>query len=329
MKKYSTFLVLFIGFSIPAFSQLKIGKNPTKLSKNVNFEAEAANGSKVVIDSTFGRLGIGTASPTKALEVAGAAKFDSLYLVKDYGNGKVLTSDANGKGTWQNVSGGLVVPILSALPSTTQDGYLVYLNTGTNPGYYYWSAGENTWKHIFSPSITTNPGTDGGLVVWQKNGTSAYYSNGKVGIGTANPTEALDVVGNIHFSGDLSNLSDQRMKKNIETFTDGLALLKTLNPVRYNYRFEADSPNKHIGLLAQEVQKNIPYLTKISQANMPNMPEEVLGIKYNDLILLLINAVKELSIENQSIMQENKQLMEILDKKSNKKKEKNIRLSNN
>ena len=323
MKKYSTF-ILILGISIPAFSQLKIGKNPTKVSKNVNFEAEAANGSKVVIDSTFGRLGIGTSTPSKALEVAGAAKFDSLYLVKDFGNGKVLTSDANGKGTWQNVSGGLVVPIISALPTTTQDGYLVYLNTGANPGYYYWSSSENTWKHIFSPNIANNSGSDGTLVVWQRNGTSAYYNNGKVGIGTDSPTEALDVVGNIHFSGDLSNLSDQRMKKNIEVFTDGLAQLKTLNPVKYNYLFEKDTPSKHIGLLAQEVEKTIPYLTKTSQANMPGMPEEVLGIKYNDLILLLINAVKELSTENQQIMKENQELMEIIKKKSNKKSKKNF-----
>lgn len=317
MKKYSITL-LIIGISISAFSQVKVGKNPTKISKNVNFEAEATNGSKVVIDSNFGRLGIGTTTPTQALEVFGAAKFDSLYLVTGYGNGKILVSDANGKGTWQNVSGGLVVPIFESLPTTTQDGYLVYLKAGLNPGYYYWSGVENIWKHIFSPSITNNPGTDGTMVAWQRNGTSAYYNNGKVGIGTDNPTEALDVVGNIHFSGDLSNLSDQRMKKNIETFTDGLALLKTLNPVQYNYRFEEDSPSKHIGLLAQDVQKSIPYLTKTSQANMPNMPDEILGIKYNDLILLLINAVKELSTENQQIMKENKELINMLKNIKNK-----------
>ena len=41
------------------------------------------------------------------------------------------------------------------------------------------------------------------LSQWISNGTSIYYNGGNVGIGTAAPTQALDVTGNVRFSGAL------------------------------------------------------------------------------------------------------------------------------
>jgi len=301
------YIFLLIFCPLIAYTQVKIGSNPKTISPTSLLEVEGTNGQKVVIDNA-GRMGIGTVVPTKAIEVLGTAKFDSLYISKGFEAGKVLTSDAFGKATWQTVNNGLSVPVVSTLPATTQDGYLVYL-TGNGNGYYFWSVSENTWKRFFSPSVnSTNTGADGSFTVWSKNGTSAYYNGGKVGIGTTTPTEALDVVGNIHFSGDLSNLSDQRMKKNIEAFVDGLSLVKKLKPVRYNYTFEVNGPEKHIGLLAQEVQASIPYLTKNIQKEVGGEMKDLLSLKYNDIILLLVNSVKELSNQNKAINHKNKAL---------------------
>ena len=42
-----------------------------------------------------------------------------------------------------------------------------------------------------------------GSRLWAANGSSIYYNNGNVGVGTTTPTEALDVAGNINASGAL------------------------------------------------------------------------------------------------------------------------------
>lgn len=54
----------------------------------------------VTVDSA-GYVGIGTTSPTEKLEVAGTAKMKGLQLTNSPTAGYVLTSDANGIGSWQ------------------------------------------------------------------------------------------------------------------------------------------------------------------------------------------------------------------------------------
>ena len=55
-------------------------------------------------------VGLGTLTPTEKLEVNGNIKADSakvnvLKMSLNAGNGKILSSDANGNGTWQSSSG--------------------------------------------------------------------------------------------------------------------------------------------------------------------------------------------------------------------------------
>ncbi len=58
------------------------------------------------IDDTTGNFGIGTNAPVEKLDVAGTAQMLGFKLPTGAGNGLVLTSDINGTGTWQPVSGG-------------------------------------------------------------------------------------------------------------------------------------------------------------------------------------------------------------------------------
>jgi hypothetical protein len=142
--------------------------------------------------------------------------------------------------------------------------------------------------------------------IWRSNGnTNIYYNLGRVGIGTNVPNAALDVVGDILFSGKLSNLSDKRMKKNIMPFTNGLKDVLKLEPVEYQYNNLYDKNindnQTHIGLIAQDVEKIAPYLTSEIKKQTETGIMDLKAVKYNDIIMILINSIKELNQKIKSL----------------------------
>ena len=116
------------------------------------------------------------------------------------------------------------------------------------------------------------------------------YNNGT----TDNRTDAslyLNVNGGAYCTGaftatgDIIGMSDSRLKRNVETITGAMDLVKQMNGVRFIWRKDG----KHsLGLIAQEVQKVIP------EAVTYNKDNNSYGVKYGNLVGLLINAVKEL-----------------------------------
>ena len=63
-------------------------------------------------------VGIGTSTPSTALEVNGTIRVSGLVLPTGAAAGKVLTSDASGNGTWQNAAG-LTLPYSGSASSST------------------------------------------------------------------------------------------------------------------------------------------------------------------------------------------------------------------
>jgi hypothetical protein len=87
--------------------------------------------------------------------------------------------------------------------------------------------------------------------------------------------------------------SDANLKTNIQASPYGLNEVLQLNPVQYNWKEQPDG-KKEVGLLAQEVLKLIPEAVVV--------PEDgsAMGMKYSELIPVLIKAIQEqqLRIEN-------------------------------
>ena len=100
-------------------------------------------------------------------------------------------------------------------------------------------------------------------------------SNGQVGILKTNPDYALDVVGDIRYDGDLIDVSDERLKENIESL-----------PCDYGPKDSHKYTKDRIGLIAQDVQKVYPEL--VGEDNYG-----YLTLNYIDLIPVLIEAIKE------------------------------------
>ena len=75
-----------------------------------------------------------------------------------------------------------------------------------------------------------------------------------------------------------------------------------IQPVKFTWK--SDNSNKPcVGVLAQSVQSVVPEAIDIS-ATIPNDPTEYLGVRYTELIPLMIAAIQELKAEVDSLKQQ-------------------------
>ena len=140
-------------------------------------------------------------------------------------------------------------------------------------------------------NIQLNIGTDNDVEHYF-NGTD-YYTDINVGANwflrdgdSANATRfTFDIdTGNFTATGDVAAFSDARLKSNIHTYQNALATVQQLRGVRYerNNKF-------NIGVIAQEVQAILPEVV--------NTDNEYLAVAYGNIIAVLIEAIKELSLK--------------------------------
>ncbi len=130
--------------------------------------------------------------------------------------------------------------------------------------------------------VVDKPGTIGGRFIVKE--------SGNVGIGTAAPTERLQVVGNILASGTITP-SDFRYKENILDIANSLQKVKQLRGVTYNLRTTEFSEmqfdtKEQIGLIAQEVEKVMPNVVHTGGNGYK-------GVEYEKIVPLLIEGMKE------------------------------------
>lgn len=134
--------------------------------------------------------------------------------------------------------------------------------------------------------------------------TDILRFNGRVGIGGApGATYELDVVGDINYSGALSNVSDARLKRNILPISNALDIVLRLRPVSYEKRanlLSNDYTMKQLGFIAQEVEKVLP-----NSVNTAPTADAIKSVDYISIIPVLTKALQE---QQQTI---NKQQAEI------------------
>jgi len=125
--------------------------------------------------------------------------------------------------------------------------------------------------------------------------------DGKIGIGITNPSFALDVVGRIRgtevYCGGVNACSDARFKRDFTALQSPLSLLNQLNGY-YHYWKQDDYPewnfpsDRQIGFKAQELQEVLPELVS-------EMPDGMLAVDYAKLVPVLVEAIKDLSRQNE------------------------------
>jgi hypothetical protein len=119
----------------------------------------------------------------------------------------------------------------------------------------------------------------------------------------------LYVANQIAASGNIiAYYSDERLKENIKPIENALWSVTQLTGVRYNANelaatFGYDRGKKEIGLLAQDVKKVAPEAVELAPFDVSEDPnvsksgENYLTLKYERLVPLLVEAIKELKAE--------------------------------
>lgn len=267
--------------------------NPLKLRQNTLTNGGIPFGSSGILaqdatnlfwDNTNKRLGIGTNSPTQALDVNGVLRLRNKSSADSVLGGEIYWSSTYNTFYGIDTSGSAFV-----LGGTCTTG------------------GENTslsGTALFSPSSNNYIAGDGGLV----------------GVGTTNPQYRLDVDGRT-FTDTLSytvitSPSDSRLKTNIKQYPPVLDKLNALNVVTFEWNSNMNDITENMegvsssGLIAQQVESIFPeYIS--------TMAKNYKGIDYIGFVTPLIKSVQELSqkvADNETKIQYIKDMINIIEK---------------
>jgi hypothetical protein len=219
----------------------------------------------VITFKSSGNVGIGTTSPTAKLDVYGNV---STYSAPTYHGDLLINGNSGG------------------LQSESQNGGLEFYAATGGSGY--------GWR-IMNPDLGSN---NVPLIFQYRTGGSPLWNDlitmrsdtGYVGIGTATPSAALQVVGDIKYSGIISDVSDRRLKKDIQPLAPGqLAKIMQLQPVSFVMK---DDPKgrTELGLIAQDTEPLYPDLVQTD-------PDGSKSLNYVGLAAPLIEAMQEQQAE--------------------------------
>lgn len=125
----------------------------------------------------------------------------------------------------------------------------------------------------------------------------------KIGINKVSPSVALDVIGDIHYTGIALDVSDRAMKDDIRALDQSLDKIRWLSGVSFVMKDDANR-ERELGLIAQDVEPVYPELVKTHDG--------IRSLNYQGMIAPLIEAVKELDARNAALEAENTELHSML-----------------
>ena len=173
------------------------------------------------------------------------------------------------------------------------DGALASGVTAMASGYYTVASG----RYATAMGAETHANSYASLAIGRFNDAPASSANSWVstdrafviGDGTSDAARSSAFIiyknGNGWMQGALSQSSDARLKKNIHKLDQALDKINRLNGYNYYWKDEGNIPGLQSGLLAQEVQQEMPELVTTNT-------EGELAVNYNGMVPYLLEAIK-------------------------------------
>ncbi|MGJ8685362.1 MAG: tail fiber domain-containing protein [Nonlabens sp.] len=297
----------------------------TNINSNTNFLGTidqedlvfATNNNERMRISDTGNVGINENNPQTALHITSAGP--AIKLVDGaQANGKVLTSDANGTAVWSDAP--------STLSATTDQDWL--FDTGSNEtdpifrrgGVVIGRSGTTTHELDIDTGVDGTTTLGIGDTETIEDGTNTTFFNAHT-IPDVNATLSTSA-GNNSGAGSnhrwnttysLNNVitgSDRNIKSNITNLSYGINELMLLQPKSYVWKNERyldrNIPNNYrtpqLGFIAQDLNLIIPevvhsfdYVTNDENAmeTAVKVNSSHLGIRYNELIALLVKSKQD------------------------------------
>ncbi len=124
--------------------------------------------------------------------------------------------------------------------------------------------------------------------------TFVSASSGNAGQKTSSSKLTFNPSSGLLTSTDYNSSSDKRLKKNIKTVSNAVETINALRGVTFEWK---EGGIKSAGLIAQEVEKVLPDSVSIDDNGF-------MGIRYNNLIGILVEAVKEQQNQINSLKQQ-------------------------
>ena len=150
-----------------------------------------------------------------------------------------------------------------------------------------------------------------GLIYYQTNQNMRFPSTGGTGyVGYITSASNFQIsynstsAGVVLTSGATSwgTFSDSRLKNVTGTYTNALADIAQIEPVKFTWKSDAEN-KPQVGVLAQSVQAVVPEAIELSTIEIDGT-EEYLQIRYTELIPLMIASIQELKAEVDSLKQQ-------------------------
>jgi hypothetical protein len=222
-----------------------------------------------------------------------------------------LISDANTgvSGAWATLAGG-DWSVTRYGPNTTWGAYL------------YVGAGSNKSGSGIAQAITTDGNLHLDCASNSKQIYMNYYSGGS----------AIGAYGPINCTYDVTAFSsDKRLKKDIQVIEHAVEKVMTLTGMTYNWndvgsQYGWNPKNiREAGVFAQEIEAVLPEAVRPAPFDTDAdgnsiSGEHFLTVKYEKIVPLLIEAIKELAEKNKKLEQKNEEFETLLNSLINKKK---------
>ena len=222
----------------------------------------------LLINPKGGAVGIGTVSPGYALDVNGSINCTGYRL-----NGAVLTTSIAGINSTGNVG----------------------INKGSNPSFALDVGGDarfcSTGGGMRFRDGVTSPYA-GYFVFGDGSGWRVRFGNYNAptldvfdNLTGINVTGDITASRNITATGDVTAGSDKRYKENIVTIDSALDKVTSMRGVYFTRK---ESPERHVGVIAQEMEEILPEVVHTDSSE-----EKMKSVSYGNITAVLIEAIKE------------------------------------